>query len=135
MRFRSPGKNSPYWTPKEDYRAAVYWCRRYPLWIKELQTLPDTSKAIDYTLDKVQTSSTYDATADTAIRRSEILSKVTLLEGIATACMPECPEFLIRGVTEEGVKVEDLIASGMPFGKNLYLRRRQKFYHLLSKKI
>lgn len=135
MRFRSPGKNSPYWTPREDYRAAVYWCRRYPLWLKELETLPDTSKAIDYSTDKVQTSNNYDATADTAIRRSEILAKVVLLESIAKACMPECPKFLIRGVTEEGVKVEDLINSGMPYGKNLYLRRRQQFYHLLSKKI
>lgn len=135
MRFRSPSKKSPWWTPKEDYRAAVYWAKRYPLWIKELQTLPDTSKGIDYSIDKVQTSSSYDATADTAIRRSEILSKVVLLEGIAKAVMPECPKFLIRGVTEEGVTVEDLINSGMPFGKNLYLRKRQQFYHLLSKRI
>lgn len=135
MRFRTPGRNSPYWTPKEDYKAAVYWCRRYPLWLKELETLPDTSKGIDYSTDKVQTSSNYDATADTAIRRSEILAKVTLLEGIAKAVMPECPEYLIRGVTEEGVTVEELIRSGMPFGKNLYLRRRQQFYHLLAKKI
>lgn len=135
MRFRSPGKNSPWWTPKEDYRAAVYWCKRYPLWLKELETLPDTSKGIDYSTDKVQTSSNYDATADTAIRRSEILAKVMLLEGIAKAVMPECPKYLIRGVTEEGVTVEELIRSGMPFGKNLYLRRRQQFYHLLSKRI
>ena len=135
MRFRSPGKNSPWWTPREDYRAAVYWCKRYPLWLKELETLPDTSKGIDYSTDKVQTSNNYDATADTAIRRTEILAKIVLLEGIAKAVMPECPEYLIRGVTEEGVTVEELIRSGMPFGKNLYLRRRQQFYHLLSKKI
>lgn len=133
MRFRSPGKNSPYWTPKEDYRAAVYWAKRYPLWLEELKTLPNTSKAIDYSTDKVQTSSNYDATADTAIRRTDIMRKVSLIEGIAKAVMPECPNYLIRGVTEEGVKVEDLIASGMPFGKNLYLRKRQQFYHLLAK--
>lgn len=135
MRFRSPGKNSPWWTPRQDYQTAVYWCRRYPLWLKELETLPDTSKGIDYSSDKVQTSNNYDATADTAIRRTEILAKIVLLEGIAKAVMPECPNFLIRGVTEEGVTVEELIRSGMPFGKNLYLRRRQQFYHLLSKKI
>ena len=135
MKFRTPSKNSPYWTPKEDYRAAVYWCKRYPLWIKELETLPDTSKGLSYEADKVQTSSSYDATADTAIKRSEILTKVLLLEGIAKAVMPECPNYLIRGVTEEGIKTEDLIASGMPFGKNLYLRKRQQFYHLIAKRI
>ena len=135
MKFRTPSKRSPYWIDKEDYRAAVYWCKRYPLWIKELETLPDTSKAITYDVDKVQTSNSFDATADTAIQRSEILSKVMLLEGIAKAVMPECPEYLIRGVTEEGVKIEDLIASGMPFGRNLYQKRRQQFYFLIAKRI
>ena len=135
MQYKAPSKRSKFWTPKADYKAAVYWCKRYPNWIRELSTLPDTSKAIDYSSDKVQSSSNYDATAEIAIRRAEILSKVVLLEGLAKTVMPECPEYLIRGVSEDGVKVEDLIASGMPFSKNSYLLRRQQFYHLLSKKI
>lgn len=135
MKFRPPSKRSPYWIEKEDYRAAVYWCKRYPLWVKELSMLPDTSKAITYDTDKVQTSSDYDATADTAIKRAEILSKVMLLESIAKFVMPECPKYLIRGVTEEGVKVDDLIASGMPFSRNLYQRKRQQFYYLIAKRI
>lgn len=135
MQYKTPSKRSKFWTPEADYKTAVYWCKRYPDWIKELKTLPDTSKAISYEGDKVQTSSNYDATAETAIRRSDILSKVVLLEGLAKTVMPECPGYLIRGVTESGVKVEDLIASGMPFSKNSYLLRRQQFYHLLSKRI
>ena len=97
--------------------------------------LPDCNKAIDYSADKVQTSSNFDPTADPAIARSELLEKIVLLEGIAKAVMPECPEYLIRGVSEEGVSVEDLIKSGMPFGKNLYAKRRQQFYYLISKRI
>ena len=135
MMFKTPSKRSEFWTPRYDYITAVNWCKRYPDWVKELKTLPDTSKGISYESDKVQSSNNYDATAEMAIRRSEILSKIVLLEGLAKAVMPECPEYLIRGVTEEGVKVEDLIRSGMPFSKNLYLRRRQQFYHLLAKKI
>lgn len=135
MQYKSPSKRSKYWTPKADYQAAVYWCKRYPDWIKELKSSPDTSKAIDYSTDKVQTNSCYDSTAEAAIRRSDILSKVVLLEGLAKTVMPECPVYLIRGVTEDGVKVEDLIASGMPFSKNSYLLRRQQFYHLLAKRI
>lgn len=135
MRARIPVKSSPYWTPKADYKAAVYWCLRYPLWIKELATLPDTSQGIRYDKDKVQSSGDYDSTAELAMRRVEIESKVSLLQTTARLVMPECPEFLIRGVTEEGVRVEDLIASGMPFSKNLYLRKRQQLYHLISKRI
>ena len=133
--FKTPSKKSKYWTPKYDYITAVNWCKRYPDWIKELKTLPDVNKAISYDSERVQSSNNYDSTAETAIRRAEILSKIVLLEGLAKAVMPECPEYLVRGVTEEGVKVEDLINSGMPFCKNLYFRKRQQFYHLLSKRI
>ena len=135
MRARVPSRSNPYWTPKEAYRAAVYWCLQYPLWLKELATLPDTSQAIRYDKDKVQSALGYDSTAELAIRRTEVESKVNLLRTTAALVMPDATWYLIRGVTEEGVKVEDLIASGMPYGKNLYLRKRQQFYHLISKRI
>lgn len=135
MRARVPVRSSPYWTEKADYKTAVYWCLRYPLWKKELATLPDSSKAIQYDKDKVQSASNYDATAELAMKRVDIESKINLLESTAKIVMPECPEYLIRGVTEEDIRIEDLIASGMPFSKNLYLMRRQKFYYLIARRI
>lgn len=135
MSKRIPSRSSPYWTPKEDYLTAIHWCLRYPDWKKELATLPDTSRAIQYDSEKVQSSGGYDATAELAMRRYEIQGKINLLEETAKLCMPECTEFLIKGVTEDGIRIEDLISQGMPYSRNVYLRIRQKFYHLISKKI
>jgi len=135
MSKRTPGRNSPYWTPRQDYLTAIHWCLRYNDWKKELAKLPDTSRGIRYDSDKVQTSNDYDATAELAMRRVEIEAKINLLESTARLCMPEFTEYLIKGVTTEGIRIEDLIAQGMPYNRSVYLRMRQKLYHLLSKKI
>jgi hypothetical protein len=135
MRARVPIKRGPWFTEGPYYKAAVYWCLQYPLWKKELSSLTDTSKGIRYDKDKVQTSGNFDSTAELAMRRVEIESKIHLLESTAKLVMPECPEYMIRGVTEDGVRVENLIAAGMPFCKNTYLLKRQQFYHLISKRI
>lgn len=133
--FRTPTRNSKYWTEPTLYKHAISWCLCYPLWKRELETLPDASKAIDYAKDKVQTSSDYDATAEMALKRVELEHKVNLLETTARLVAPDMYQWLIKGVTTENVIVEDLIAQGMPCCKNLYYRYRQKLYHLLSKRI
>ena len=56
MQYRRPKKKSPYFVEPEIFDNVVTFCRCYPLWVKELQTLPDSSRAITYDKDKVQTS-------------------------------------------------------------------------------
>ena len=133
--YRTPTKKSKYWTEPKLYKHAISWCLCYPLWKRELETLPDASKAIDYAKDKVQTSNDYDATAELALKRVELEHKVNILETTARIVAPDLFEWLIKGVTEDNIMVEDLIAQGMPCGKNLYYRLRQQFYHLISKRI
>jgi hypothetical protein len=135
MRARLPGQNNPYWTPKHDYRCAVEWCLRYPDWKKELMSLPEVNKGIAYDKDKVQTNSDYDATAELAIRRVEIEGKINLLETTAKLCMPELTKYLIMGVTEDGITYNALHTRGMPYSQNAYFKIRQKFYHLIAKRI
>lgn len=134
MSKRVPGRNSPYWTPRQDYLTAIHWCLRYPDWKKELASMP-VQRGICYDNERVQTSGGYDATAELAMRRVEIEGKINLLETTAKLCMPQCTEYLIKGVTTDGIRIEDLISQGMPYSRNTYLLMRQKFYHLLSKKI
>lgn len=134
MKFRTPTKASKYWTEPRLYKHAISWCLCYPLWKKELESLPDASKAIDYAKDKVQTSNDYDATAELALKRVELEHKVNILETTARLVMGEMSHWIIKGVTED-VRVEDLIAQGMPYSKNTYFRIRQQFYHLISKRI
>lgn len=135
MRARLPQEQNPWWTPKHDWNCAVQWCLRYPDWKKELDSLPDPSKGIDYSKDKVQTSGDHDITAEMAMRRLELEAKVNLLETTAKLCMPDRTEFLIMGVTNEYITIESLLNKGMPYSKNTYYRIRQKFYHLIAKRI
>lgn len=133
--YRTPTKKSQYYVDPPLYKHAISWCLCYPLWKKELETLPDANKAIDYAKDKVQSSSDYDATASLAMKRLDLESKVNLLETTARLVMPDAAKYLIRGVTEEDITPEELIRAGMPYCKNLYYLRRQKFYYLLAKRI
>lgn len=132
--YRTPTKRSPYYVDPPLYVHAIIWCKCYPIWKKELQTLSDSSKGIDYSKEKVQSNSDYDATADIAMKRLELEHKINLLETTARIVMPDAPEYMIRGVTED-VTPEELIRAGMPYCKNLFYLRRQKLFYLLSKRI
>lgn len=134
MRYRTPSKRSKYHIPKEDYITAVHWSLRYPDWIKELRTLPDTSKAITYDTDKVQTSGGYDATAETAIRREELSKKADLLESTVREVAGDLYEWLLKGVTL-GFNYWQLQQLGMPATDKEFYERRQHYYFLLSKRI
>ena len=83
MRYRKPRKTSKYWVEPEIFDNVGAFCRCYPLWVKELQTLPDGSRAIRYDKDKVQSSGDYDATAELAMKRVGIEQKVNLIESTA----------------------------------------------------
>lgn len=135
MQYRRPRRKSKYWVEPEIFDSVVTYCRCYPLWVKELQTLPDTSKAIVYDKDRVQTSGDYDATAETAMRREELARKVKLIEDTASEAAPEMRAWLIRGVTDKGVTLNDLLAQGMPWNKNVYAKARAYFYYLMSRRI
>lgn len=134
MRLYAPQRKGRYWLPPEEFRMAVHWCRCYPIWVKELETPPDTSKAITYDGDKVQTSGGYDATAELAIRRSELAKKIRLINDVAKMVTPDLCHWLLKGVTEN-YTADQLIGQGMPCSKNLYYRKRHQFYYTLAKRI
>lgn len=134
FKVKVPTKDSKYWIPTEDFRTAVHWSLRYPLWVAELSIEPDTSQAIRYDKDKVQTSGNYDSTMETAIRRDELRRKVELLEGTIREVAPDIYKYLLLGVTQ-GRTVYQLIDEGMPCSKDYFIARRQKYYYEVSKKI
>lgn len=134
MRYKTPSKRSKYHVAKEDYITAIHWSLRYPDWIKELRNLPDTSKAIDYSQDKVQTSNDYDSTMETAIRREELSKKIELLQATVKEASEDLYEWLLKSVTL-GLNYWQLQQLGMPATKNDFYDKRQKYYYLLSKRI
>ena len=135
MRAYVPKPGSRYYIEPEAYRHVVSWCRCYPLWKKELATLPDTSKAVTYDKDKVQTSSDYDATAELAIRRVELEHKITLLETTVQAVAPEIYRWMMKGITENGYTTEDLRRQGMPCGRDYFAAKKAKIYFMLNRRI
>lgn len=134
FKVKTPTKNSKYWVPIEDFKTALHWSLRYPLWIAELSIEPDTSQAIRYDKDKVQTSGGYDSTMETAIRRDELRRKAELLEGTVKKVAPDIYKYLLLGVTQ-GRTVYQLIDEGMPCSKDYFIERRQQYYYEISKKI
>lgn len=134
-RSRRPQRTSKYWVEPEIFDNVVTFCRCYPVWIKELQSLPDGNRAIQYDKDKVQTSNQYDATAELALKRVETERKVNLILTTAQLASPELWEWVVKGVTSKDYTTNDLIQQGMPASVNHYTKVKRYFYYLLSKRI
>lgn len=112
----------------------LHYCRRYPLWVAELKAEPDTSRAIVYDKDRVQTSGDFNPTEEIAMRRAEIASKKKELEEVARTVDSSIYEWLILGVCY-GMTYYQLQQRGIPCGKDMYYDRRRKFYYQMSKRI
>ena len=132
--YRVPKKTSKYYVPEEVYKTTVHYCRQYPLWKQELEADPDASKAIDYSTDRVQTSSQPDPTSDIAMRRATIRKKKETVEHVAHTVAGTMHTWLILGACH-GLTYYQLRDRGIPCGKNMYSALRQRFYYEMSKLI
>ena len=131
---RTPSEKSEYYVPKETFLMIIHYCKQYPAWVDELNALTDTSRAITYDSDRVQTSNDSDPTSDLAIRRAEISRKKEEVEQVAKEVAGDLHKWLILGVCHD-YPYQQLEACGIPCGKNMYYHLRRKFYFELSKKI
>ena len=134
FKVKTPSKDSKYWIPTEEFRTALHWSLCYPLWVAELSIEPDTSQAIRYDLEKVQTSGGGDPTEREAIHRNELTRKKELLERTVMEVAPEIYNYLLKGVTQ-GRTVYQLLDDGMPCSKDYFVERRQRYYYMISKRI
>ena len=134
-KHRTLSQKNEYYIPKEDYLTAIHYSRRYPLWLAEIQTAADTSKAIRYDMDKVQTSvGNGDTTANTAIRISALIDKVNTIEDTIRDVAMGMDYYLRLGVCYK-LTFKELKGKGMPCERTTYYKIRQHYYYELSKKI
>lgn len=133
-KYRIPSSNSKYYIPKEDYLTAVHYALRYPLWVAMIQDVRDTSTAIRYDKDKVQTSPSADMIPNAAIRSTELIDKVNLIDNIINLCTDDMQYFLRLGVCY-GLTFNQLKGQGMPCERDKYYLMRKMFYYNLSQKI
>ena len=134
MRYKTPTRNSEFYLPAEDYRCAVHWCLRYPGWLAELAIEPDTSKAITYDKERVQTSSNFNPVETLAIRRAELQEKKDLLERTVKEVDESIYSFLLLAVTR-GLTFRQLEARGIPCSINYFTKKRQEVYYKIAKQI
>ena len=133
-KYRIPSEKSKYYIPKEDYLTAIHYSLRYPLWLAEVKNKADTSKAIRYDEEKVQTSGDSDTTADAAIKISKINEKINLIDGIIRKVAPDMEYWLRLGVCY-GLTFDQLKGKKMPCERDAYYLMRRHYYYEVSKKI
>lgn len=135
-KYRTPKPSSKYAIPKEDYLTAIHYSLRYPLWKEEVDTMADTSRAITYDKDKVQTSSDYDSTYEAAVRISDsyAMQKIKLIDDLLTLVAGTMDTWLRLGVCY-GLTFNQLKGKGMPCEKDMYYTMRRRYYYELVKLI
>lgn len=134
VQFRTPTERSKYYVPKEVYLTVIHFCRQYPLWVAELETEPDASKAITYDKERVQTSNQFDATSEIAMHRHMIAEKKAVIDRISADVAGDLAQWLRLGVCY-GLTFPDLEARGIPCAVNTYYRMRKRFYYEVAKTI
>ena len=118
-----------------EFYMALHFAYQYKKWCEELEGLKDTSKAITYS-DMPKGNINPDPTGELVERREQLVRNKDLVERCAKEADPELYEWIMLGVTNEGITYQSLKEfKGIPCGKDMYYDRRRKFYYLLSRNI
>lgn len=135
-RIRIPSEKSKYYIPKEDYLTAIHYSLRYPLWKEEVEQMADTSKAITYDKDRVQTSMDFDSTMERAIKimESNKQHKMQIIDDTIQKVACGLEYWLRLGVCY-GLTFDQLKGKGMPCERDAYYLMRRKYYFELVKRI
>lgn len=122
--------------PKYKFMTALYYALQYSEWENEYNTLSDTSRAIRYDVDRVQTSRDDNPTERTVMRMTELRKKMDDIRNIAEIAGADMARWLLIGVTQEGASYKYLHNNlNMPCCENKYYDMRSRFYFELSKKL
>ena len=135
-KYRTPSEKSKYFIPKEDYLTAIHYSLRYPIWKEEVEIMADTSKAITYDKDKVQSFSDYDSTMERAIKIAESNKqhKMQIIDDTIQKVAGGMDYWLRLGVCY-GLTFDQLKGKGMPCERDSYYLMRRKYYFELVKRI
>ena len=120
---------------KHRFLELYHFCLQYNEWKDELEYKNDTVKSIEIT-DAPKGRGNGDATANLAVRRTELEEKCKIIEQTAIEADPNIYRYIIKAVTNDNVTYQYLKQTmKIPCGKDMYYDRRRKFYWLLSRKI
>lgn len=123
-------EKSEYWIPKHRYYELKHYCLQYPDWAKAYS---DVSTKLVSTNSEIHSSNVSDPTANQAILKSYIKSKMEKVEKAVDETDKEFGPYILRAVTE-GLSYNYLTAKlQMPCCKETYYKLYRKFFWTLSK--
>ena len=135
-KYRDLSPKNKYYIPKEDYLTAIHYSLRYPLWLAEVEDTRDTSTAIRYDKDKVQTSPNGDMIYNAATRAIELSKKVDMIDSLIAQCAKQqSMEYFLRLGVCYGLTFDQLKQRDMPYERTAYYQMRQRYYYELSRLI
>lgn len=121
---------------KHEYLTAKHYALRYRKWKDEYKALEDSSRAIRYDVDRVQTSNNFDPVSANAERRAELDKRIHLIEDTARETDGQLFKWILQGVTDEYATFKYLSSvKHIPCGRRQYYERRRRFFYLLSQKL
>ena len=134
MRYTPPSTKSRYYMHRDYYIMARRYALCYKAWKAELAISADITQGVRYDKEKVDSSGSYDATSETAIRRAELSEKVKIIDDILEEVAPGLEDYIRLSVCY-GFSYNELQQRGMPVNRNEYSVIRQHFYYELYKRI
>lgn len=129
-------QGNPYWLSKHRFYEVYHFALQYTEWKDRYLSLEDSSQAIRYDRERVQTSPSADGLENVAIERSELQQKIKMVEETAREADPDLYRWILKAVTTEEASFDYLKSCmNIPCERDMFYDRRRKFYWLLSKKI
>ena len=124
-----------YGISQKRYKELSGFCEQYPEWKDELRFNQPMAKSqrIDG-MPFSNTNTTSDETAELAIKRADIQSKVDMIENSAKEAAPDIWEYLIKSVCYEKSfwYMRDILM--IPCSERSFYDKRRYFFYLLDKK-
>ncbi len=132
-------KNSLY-ISKHAFYTAYHFALQYPEWKgMYAEMIGQAQKAVDYD-DMPKGNSTGDPTSRIAMRTYILGNRIRTVESIAQIAGQDMWEYLLFGVTHDGVTFNYLKSPRSPLGiipceRGKYYQMRRLFYYLLSQRL
>lgn len=134
-KHRVLSKKNKYYLPKEEFLTVVHFCKQYPSWKEEEQTIKSSLLGSPVMDDaRVTSSNVSDPTGDAALQLERYTTKIDIIERTAKEVAGMMAHWLIEGTCYDRPYYV-LKQKGIPCGKDLYYLMRRRFYYEVAQRI
>lgn len=125
-------KKSNYYISKHRFYELKHFCLQYDEWKEEQENLLGIHfrKSTQTPISKVNT--TYDPTADYAIRLAELSEKITMVNKTCQDADPELCDYIFKAVTKGYPYTLLKTKYEIPCSRDYFYSRYRKFFYILS---